>query len=558
MKKYFVLLMILLVVVSTTVVIAEVTPNAQPILTMKTSSTLANNPDNPVVISSTHSLLLDLGAIIDEDTVANSVSVYKMTTKGLAGEIPVDCTINKVTPSQLQIRTKDRKPFAVGEVFKIVVKPSLKSSKGMSFSNTIEYFAVNYSFTLSREGIAELDSKRSLVVCISDIHLGIDDQFAEFRKNRDSLKKFLEQIRYSPNVKELVIAGDLFDEWFIPGHLDTFKGKTQNDFIKMIAFNNRVVIEALNNIITDKKITVTYVPGNHDLLFTAADVQSVLPGINQSRDVQGLGSYSPESFPKAVIEHGHRYNFFCAPDPISNAKIAPGSILPAGYFFTRIATTSVIEGHPKAGGTMSAVTPNTLGGNQDLAYSYWQQWNTLMSGLPVKESFDEQFIVTNIDGFKNTYSMNEIIPYQTMKNGAINSNLFDVSSESWEVRQKMNNVAVKIAAKNAITNASLASDTDEMSNMQYFSNPKSDKRIVVFGHTHEARILSYNTVNNQKAIYANSGTWIDKNAYPTMTFVVLIPQKNKDSAPSFVNLYQYSSEGISTKLEAQALSNLND
>jgi hypothetical protein len=32
----------------------------------------------------------------------------------------------------------------------------------------------------------------------------------------------------------------------------------------------------------------------------------------------GLGTYSPVGYPQIAIEHGHRYNFFCAPDPISN------------------------------------------------------------------------------------------------------------------------------------------------------------------------------------------------------------------------------------------------
>lgn len=558
MKKYLVLLITLLTFVLPTLVFAEVTPIVQPTLVMKTSTTLANDAGNPVVVSSSNSLLLDFGTILDSNTVTNSVKVFKININGLETEVPVYCNIDKINPSLLQIKTKDSVPFTQGEEFKILASPTLKSSKGFALSNTIEYFAVNYSFTLAKEGIPQLDSKRELVVCISDIHLGIDDKYAEIRKNKDSLKSFLEQVRYAPNVKELVIAGDFFDEWFIPAELDTFNGKTQLDFIKLIAKNNKPIIDAFNNIITDKKIKVTYVPGNHDLLFTASDVESVLPGISQARDVQGLGSYSPENFPKAIIEHGHRYNFFCAPDPISNAKIAPGSILPAGYFFTRIATTSVIEGHPKAGGIMPEITPNKLGVSQDLAYSYWQQWKGLMTWLQVKEGFDEQFITTNIDGFKNNYSINEIMPYQTMKNGSITMNLFKGSQDSWEERQTLNKVSVKIPTKSAITNAALASESDEMSNLQYFSNPKSDKRIVVFGHTHEARILPYTTVDNQKAIYANTGNWIDKNTYPTMTFVVLIPQKTKDSMPSLVNLYQYSSEGVSIKLDAQALTKLND
>jgi len=54
------------------------------------------------------------------------------------------------------------------------------------------------------------------VVCISDIHLGANDTYSEITKNREPLVSFLNQVRASPNVKELVIAGDLIDEWFIP------------------------------------------------------------------------------------------------------------------------------------------------------------------------------------------------------------------------------------------------------------------------------------------------------------------------------------------------------
>ena len=140
------------------------------------------------------------------------------------------------------------------------------------------------------------------------------------------------------------------------------------------------MIDAFNRIIQDGDIRVTYVPGNHDLTITAENVESILPGINQARDdVQGLGTYSPEGHPEIAIEHGHRYNFFCAPDPLSNSTVAPGSILPPGYFFTRIATLHVIQHCATAGDSMTKVTPNTAGGeSQALAYVYWSVWKTLM------------------------------------------------------------------------------------------------------------------------------------------------------------------------------------
>jgi hypothetical protein len=66
-------------------------------------------------------------------------------------------------------------------------------------------------------------------------------------------------------------------------------------------------------------------------------------------------------------------------------------------------------------------------------------------------------------------------------------------------------------------------------------NPDSDKRIVIFGHTHVAKISSSNNYNGQKSIYANSGTWIDHNQnLTTMNFVVVTPQNTNKSSP---NLY---------------------
>ncbi|MGE5457924.1 MAG: metallophosphoesterase, partial [Methanococcaceae archaeon] len=175
-------------------------------------------------------------------------------------------------------------------------------------------------------------SERNLVVVISDIHLGADLTYAETNKNLPYLEKFLETVRVSPKVKELVLAGDILDEWFVPANIDTYKGKDQHDFVQRIAITNKGVVDAFNRIIQEGKIKVTYVPGNHDLAITAANFASIFPGINQARDeVQGLGTYSPAGLPEVAIEHGHRYNFYCAPDPISNKDIAPGSILPAGY-----------------------------------------------------------------------------------------------------------------------------------------------------------------------------------------------------------------------------------
>ncbi len=86
---------------------------------------------------------------------------------------------------------------------------------------------------------------------------------------------------------------------------------------------------------------------------------------------------------------------------------------------------------------------------------------------------------------------------------------------------------------------------DSQANLQYFLNPASDKRIVVFGHTHQPRIIEGVSFDGKKCIYANSGTWIDQNPkQTTMNFVVITPQSLDASSQTLVNLYNFEKEVV--------------
>jgi len=396
---------------------------------------------------------------------------------------------------------------------------------------------------------------RNMIVIISDLHLGADLDYAECKKNVASLEKLLKQIKAAPNVKELVIAGDLLDEWFVPATVNTYQGKDQADFVKRIAAANKVVFDALNSIIQEGSILVTYVPGNHDLTITAANIESVLPGISQARDeVLGLGTYSPVEYPQIAIEHGHRYNFFCAPDPISNQEVAPGTILPPGYFFTRLGALYKIQNKPLPGDTLPEITPNTGGGNsQDLLFRYWKTWKSSVGMFPITNRFDEKIIHTNVGGFTGTYSIDDLVPFQSVPGGLIDLNLYKGIQENWETRQTHNNVAIHIETARAIDSVNSATETDYQANLQFFMNTASDKRIVVFGHTHTPRIVTDHNFENQKCIYANSGTWIDKNPNKTtMNFIVITPQNGNPSSQTLVKLYNFEKEVV-TKMEEDSV-----
>ena len=526
------------------------------LLNVKTDIPFSDKREDPSVIDPTGHIKIVFSEDLDMSTVLDGIKLYKVKSDWKEVEVNVIINIDENSRSILYIKFDNTK-FAEGEEYKLSINNKLKSLSGASLKEEFtNYFAVNYSFNVDSEGILGLNNTRTLIVCISDIHLGANSSYAEINRNREALVNFLNQVRISPNIKELVIAGDLVDEWLVPMNLDTFKGKTQLDFVKSVASNNKPVIDAFNNIIEDGIVKVTYVPGNHDLLINSKDIQSIIPGVSEARDVKGLGAYTPEDFPEIIIEHGHRYNFYCAPDPSNRSITQTDSILPPGYFFTRIATSSVIQGHLKRDISLPSVNKNELGEDQYHYFLYWNVWKGLITDFPVKEELNEKVINTGIDGFTDFYAINDILPYQNPENNYIDLNLYKGIIETWDERQNKNLVPIKIPIEEAITKGTLASHLDDQSSNQYFDNPDSDKKIVIFGHSHEARVIKSFNKKQEKNIYVNSGTWIDKNKYPTMTFVVIIPQKSKDSAPAYVNLYQYSPSGDIKKLDSQALTNL--
>jgi hypothetical protein len=261
------------------------------------------------------------------------------------------------------------------------------------------------------------------------------------------------------------------------------------------------------------------------------------------------------SIPALAIEHGHRYNFFCAPDPFSNQDIAPGTIMPPGYFFTRIAALHQIQHCKIPGDKTPDVTQNTLGdASQNSLFEYWKLWKWAITYLPVENNFDEKMIVTNVDGFTGTYSINDLLPYQTTNGGFIDVNLYKGIQDTWIQRQARNHVPVDIPVNQAIANSDKTSESDDQAKIQYFLNPNSDKRIVIFGHTHDAKIISSINHKGEKSIYANSGTWIDHNtvAPTTMNFVVITPQNANASSQTTVKLYKFEGEVV-TKMDEDSL-----
>jgi hypothetical protein len=207
----------------------------------------------------------------------------------------------------------------------------------------------------------------------------------------------------------------------------------------------------------------------------------------------------------------------------------------------------VVEGHPASNNVVPNISPGEKDENQTGYYLYAKAWASILSKYPIKEDFSEKVIKTNIDGFTETYAINDLIPRQDPGTGKLDVNLFKGVQDNWGKRQELNGVPVNIPLQDAIQKASDPLFLDSQAKTQYFSRD-SYKRIVVFGHTHVARLEPCTNLEGRKTVYANSGTWIDNGqGSPTMTFIVITPPE-ADPAVESVGLYQYSENKTITQL----------
>ena len=381
------------------------------------------------------------------------------------------------------------------------------------------------------------------IVVISDLHLGVDDSFSETVKNKDLIAEFLERLVIS-DIDELVVAGDMLDEWFVP-----ISYEPHNDlgaFFEQVAENNALIVAAFKKII-QSGIVVAYVPGNHDLLLDEETLTNLIPGIVQARDVNGLGTYRTGVRSEIVIEHGHRYDSFCAPDTLSNKEITGDypSFLPPGYFFTRIASTSVAEGKSAPQKEFPKIeAPSKEDVEQVNAYTYYNVWLWAMTTFPIKAEFDEKAIYVGVNGYDNSFSLSDLFP-KVQYDGSISAVLYANAQRRWDEVQQNNRVASKNPYSEATVGAVDHTFFDKQAVKQYFDlDPTVD--VVVFGHSHVPVIDRYVEGYDKEKVYANSGTWIDENLIGLERCFVVI-----ESGEQFtdVRLMEYHADGTISNTE---------
>lgn len=388
-------------------------------------------------------------------------------------------------------------------------------------------------------------SRRNKIVVVSDLHLGIDDVFAETVHNRELFVEFLQKLQQTTDVRELVIAGDFLDEWFLP--LDYGPVNDLEKFFFQVAKNNQSVIDALNDVM-NSGIKLVYVIGNHDMNMDEGILGRLLPGIIEIYDAKGLGRYITGDRGEIVIEHCHRYDPYSAPDRVSNRELckSDATMYPPGYFYARMGTSWVMEHKPKIKKNYPVLkkVPDSTNTDQMGAYVYAKILEGLFNRITEKSGFEDKIFTLNTCGFHGSYSLKDMYPVE-QPDGTISAPvLFRNFQRSWDERQEMNDVWVKIPFLEAGAGAVSPKYFYSCAGKQYLDCQDASYDVVVFGHTHVPDFQQ-----KGKKFYVNAGTWVDNNSdYPpaTRTFVVV-----ETGAVDNAVLYEYREDGSLNDLSLQ-------
>jgi len=370
-------------------------------------------------------------------------------------------------------------------------------------------------------------------IFISDLHMGIDNAFAENVTNVPYLVNFLNRAKVTDDLDEIVIVGDMFDGWYLPFSYGVIKD--YKTFYQEVAKTNIEFVNVVNSIIKDGKIKVVYLPGNHDVDLSEDIVASIFPGITQARDADGVGTYRTGLRKEIAAEHGHRYNVFCAPDNMTDKELRKNSVLfGPGYFYTRLAATSLTTGFNKRSyefpdfGMPLLATPEILS-----AYKLYKVWDAASSAIGVPGmGFYDKVIPCGLAGYADFYAMSDLVPLY--RDGKLTDTLFKGIDTNWVELQKQNLVNVIQDYGEAVFESAELEATDRKAYNDYFDVDKLAE-VVVFGHTH-VPLLYKNKEDYQKTTYVNTGTWIDHNINgdnTTRTYVKIVSSKSSDDVTLF-------------------------
>jgi UDP-2,3-diacylglucosamine pyrophosphatase LpxH len=331
-------------------------------------------------------------------------------------------------------------------------------------------------------------------IYIADIHMNAGRGFKKSnsvhpyewlgKEEANRFAKFLEYLNDSATIREVVILGDLMDDWVYPVNEEP---PSLQDILD--ASINKNIFQALRKLSQNEKINVLYLPGNHDMGATKELIAKNFPGKknsqkNSQKNSRGMvfgGTALNNSVYRTSrlrAEHGSAHAMFNAPDAINS----PGSRLPLGYFISRVIATKARDtGHADrhywtyADDLLEILGPQKLG-------------TSVFEAVLEEADLDDD---TKIHMPKRNGKSKIVTAGQVKEKYAA---LYD----QWK---KTHGIGLALKA--------MMAEVGLLGRMADHLCKQGDTNIVVFGHSHDWK-LDKDVWFVEDRIYANCGTWCDE------------------------------------------------
>ncbi|MCP4576594.1 MAG: hypothetical protein GY846_09960 [Deltaproteobacteria bacterium] len=309
---------------------------------------------------------------------------------------------------------------------------------------------------------------------ISDVHLGAG-RYSDESKGSDrhphewdwlsegeteNFKSFIKFLRtvYVDDIKEVILLGDIFDNWVFPHDLGP---PTMDELIT--APKNENVVRELNEL--SKNIPVYYIPGNHDMHATREIINAHFPKI----------IFCPEQFTagRLIAEHGHRYAMFNAPPQFSDNL----SGLPMGYFISRV------EASKKA-----------MTNREDRTYRTYVDDFIEMVGRPTLPQCVLEAVLEEAQ-------LDEDIKYKVRKKDGNTTTISAV-----DVKETYKDIYDDWPTQKVSKHRAVFAELDMLGPIADKLCKNGTYKVCVFGHSHKSEIDKDTWFINDR-IYANAGYW---------------------------------------------------